>query len=167
MAASTKPNVATELADRVLVMTRVFDAPRRRVFEAWTRKQHLERWCAPRGFTIVHSEGELRPGGRWRSRMRSPEGFEYRLSGAYREIVEDELLVFTQAWDDEEGKRGHDTLVSVRFADQGGGTRVTLRQATFASVKSRDSHAGGWRECLDRLAGYLALIPALLVSAPA
>ncbi|MBV8900016.1 MAG: SRPBCC domain-containing protein [Verrucomicrobia bacterium] len=69
--------------------------PCRLVFEAWTAKEHLDQWCAPHGFTIPWSEGDLRPGGAWRCCLRSPEGVEYRLGGTYREIVQDELLVFT------------------------------------------------------------------------
>ena len=143
--------------DPVLAITRVFDAPRSLVFQAWTRKEHLDRWCAPRGFTIPHSEGELRPGGRWRCCMRSPDGVDHWLSGTYREVVENELLVFTHTWE-EAGKRGHETVVTVRFADQGGKTKVTFHQATFESVESRDGHAGGWTECLDILTDYLATL---------
>jgi uncharacterized protein YndB with AHSA1/START domain len=69
-----KDSPADAPADRVLVLTRVFDAPRRLVFEAWTKKEHLDRWCAPRGFTIPSSEGDLRPGGVWRCLMIAPNG---------------------------------------------------------------------------------------------
>jgi uncharacterized protein YndB with AHSA1/START domain len=155
MAARAKPSAATQGGDRALVVTRVFDAPRSLVFQAWTRKEHLDKWCAPRGFTILYSEGELRPGGAWRSVMRGPDGTEHRLSGVYREIVEDELLVFTHAWEDEHGKRGHETVVTVRFADQGGKTKLTFHQATFETAEARDGHAGGWAECFDRLSDYL------------
>lgn len=153
-----KSSPGAEPAERTLVITRVFDAPRNVVFQAWTKKEHLDRWCAPRGFTILDSEGELRPGGRWRCCMRSPDGVEYRISGIYREVVEDELLVFTHAWENEAGKRGHETLVTVRFADHGGKTRLTLHQAIFESVESRDAHGGGWSECLDILSEYLAAL---------
>ena len=63
--------------------------------------------------------------------MRAPDGTEHRLSGIYREIVEDELLVFTHAWEDEHGKRGHETVVTVRFADQDGKTKLTFHQASL------------------------------------
>ena len=122
--AAANPSAATEPADKVLVITRTFDAPRSLVFQAWTQKEHLDHWCVPRGFTILDSEGELRPGGRWRCRMRSPDGAEYRVGGTYREIVQDELLVFTHAWESEDGKPGHETLVTLRFADQAGKTRT-------------------------------------------
>jgi uncharacterized protein YndB with AHSA1/START domain len=75
--------------------------------------------------------------------------------GVYREIVEPERLVFTHAWEDEEGKPGHQTLVTVTFAEQDGKTRLAFHQAVFESVADRDSHREGWTECLDRLEGYL------------
>lgn len=155
--AATEP-AAIEPADRTLVITRLFEAPRSLLFQAWTRKEHLDRWCAPRGFTIPYSEGEFRPGGAWRCCMRSPDGVEHWLSGRYREIVPDELLVFTHAWEDEYGKRGHETLVTVRFADQNGKTKVTFQQGVFELVELRDGHAGGWSECLDRLCDHLATL---------
>jgi uncharacterized protein YndB with AHSA1/START domain len=146
--------------DRVLTLTRVFDAPRPLVFEAWTKKEYLDHWSAPHGFTIPSSEGDLRPGGTWRCIMRSPDGVEHQLGGVYREIVKDELLVFTHAWAGEDGRPGQETLVTVRFADEGGGTKVTFEQAGFESVESRDSHRGGWMECFDRLRAHLAKLQA-------
>jgi uncharacterized protein YndB with AHSA1/START domain len=143
-------------ADRVLVITRVFDAPRSLVFEAWTAKEHLDQWCAPRGFTIPWSEGELRPGGSWRSCMRAPDGTEYRLRGTYREIVQNERLVFTHTWEEDDGTLGPETIVTVRFADEDGKTRLTFEQGPFKSVESRDAHRGGWTECLERLAEHAA-----------
>ena len=90
--------------------------------------------------------------------MRSPDGVEYRISGIYREVVEDELLVFTHAWENEAGQRGHETLVTVQFADHGGKIRLTFHQAIFESIESRDAHEGGWSECLDILSDYLAAL---------
>ena len=87
--------------------------------------------------------------------MRAPDGQELWLGGIYREIVANRLLVMTHAWDDG-GKPGHETLVTVRFADLGAKTRVTLEQTGFDSVESRDGHRGGWSECLDILAEHLA-----------
>src|SRR4051794_27647710 len=111
----------TEPADRALVLTRVFDAPRALVFQAWTQREHLMRWCAPRGFDITYSEGDLRPGGSWRSCMRSPDGVDHWVGGVYREIVPDQRLVFTHGWDGKDGKPGHETTVTVTFADEGAG----------------------------------------------
>ena len=62
----SKDNSSEKPAELSLVLTRVFAAPRRLVFEAWTKKEHLDQWSAPRGFTIPFSEGDLRPGGAWK-----------------------------------------------------------------------------------------------------
>jgi uncharacterized protein YndB with AHSA1/START domain len=139
-----------------LVITRVLDAPRELVFQAWTEPEHLVHWSCPHGFTLTHCEGDLRPGGAWRSCMRSPEGRDLWLGGVYREIVAPERLVFTHAWDDAAGKPGHETVATVTLVDQGGKTKMTFRQAFFESVQQRDGHQEGWTECFERLAQHLA-----------
>ena len=149
-------NSAADLAERELVITRVFDAPRRVVFRAWTDPEQLARWWGPRGFTTIFSHGDVRPGGAWRRRIRSPEGTEHTGRGVYREIAAPERLVFTYAWEDAAENPGHETLVTVTFDDLGDKTRLTLRQAVFESMTSRDSHRGGWTSCFDRFAEYLA-----------
>jgi len=145
--------------ERVLVITRVFDAPRTLVWKAWTEREHLVRWSGPHGFTVTHCEGDIRPGGTWRSCLRSPEGVDHWNSGVYREIVPPERLVFTFAWE-EDGKRGHETLVTVAFAEEDGRTRMTFRQAVFETVSSRDGHADGWSQAFERLAAYAPTIGA-------
>jgi uncharacterized protein YndB with AHSA1/START domain len=147
---------ATESAERVLMIERVFDAPPSLVFKAWTDPQHLVHWYGPRGFTLPSCKLDLRTGGAWRSCMLSPEGREHWVRGVCREIVEPNLLVFTWAHENEDGALGQETLVTVTFAEQGGKTKLTLHQAVFESVKERDSHRGGWNSSLDRLAEYLA-----------
>jgi len=139
-----------------LTITRIFEAPVALVFAAWTRPEHLLRWSCPRGFTIPHSQGDIRPGGSFRTCMRSPQGEDHWLGGTYREIVENRRLVFTHAWDDAEGKPGHETLVTVTLEDLGGRTRLTLHQAFFLTASSRAGHEGGWSESLDKLAEFLA-----------
>src|SRR5579863_5935762 len=86
--------------DRELTITRVFDAPPSLVFKMWTDPEHMKQWAAPRGFTVTHGEGEMRPGGRWRSCMRTPDGAELWLSGVYREIVPNRKISFTHAWEE-------------------------------------------------------------------
>jgi uncharacterized protein YndB with AHSA1/START domain len=142
-------------AERELVITRVLDAPRSLVFKVWTQPEHLVRWWGPKGFTAPSWEMDVRPGGAWRACIRSPEGTDLWMRGVYREVVAPERLVFTFAWETQ-GEPGHETLVTVTFAEQDGRTRLTFHQAVFESVESRDSHHGGWSECFDRLEDYLA-----------
>ncbi|MGH6892425.1 MAG: SRPBCC domain-containing protein [Dongiaceae bacterium] len=142
-------------AKHELIITRVFDAPRSLVFKAWTKPEHLVRWLGPRDFTAPSVKMDFRPGGAYRHCIRSPEGKEYWMRGVYREIVEPERIAFTFSWE-EEGERGRENMITVTFADHNGKTKLTFRQAFFESVEQRDSHHGGWSECLDRLAAYVA-----------
>jgi uncharacterized protein YndB with AHSA1/START domain len=143
-------------AGRGLEITRIFNAPRELVFAAWTEGKHLQRWCAPEGVTVISSAGDCRPGGAWRSCMLSPAGIKFPLSGVYRDVVPHELLSFTHAWEDPQGRRGHETLVTVRFFDHGEKTKVVFRQAVFNSTASRNGHADGWDQCLEKLRRHLA-----------
>jgi uncharacterized protein YndB with AHSA1/START domain len=139
-----------------LVITRVFDAPRSLVFKAWTEPDRAARWWGPQGFTTLHCTMDVRIGGAFRVCMRSPDGTEYWKQGVYREVSEPERLVFTFAWEDAEGKPGHETVVTVTFAEHGAKTRLTLHQAVFETVTARDSHQAGWTSTMERLAEYLA-----------
>ena len=149
-------SAAATTADRELVVTRILDAPRQLVFQAWTEPDRVARWWGPQGFTTLSCNMDVRLGGTFRVCMRSPEGVEHRKQGVYREIVEPERLIFTFAWEDAEGKPGHETLVTVSFAEQGAKTKLTLHQAIFETVARRDEHQRGWTSTLVRFAEYLA-----------
>jgi uncharacterized protein YndB with AHSA1/START domain len=84
--------------------------------------------------------------------MRSADGTEHRNGGVYREVVAPSRLVHTFAWDDDKGRRGHETLVTIDLAERHGGTAMTFRQASFQSAAERDGHADGWSQSFDRLA---------------
>jgi uncharacterized protein YndB with AHSA1/START domain len=150
-------NSLATVDDRTLLIERVFAAPVSLVWRCWTEKEHMDHWSAPRGFTVPYSEGELRPGGKWRCCMRVPNGSELWLGGVYREIVPNRLLVMTHAWE-EDGVLGHETIVTVRFQDLGTRTKVTLEQSGFDSTGARDGHQEGWSECFDLLAEHLATV---------
>ena len=146
-----------ESEERVLVITRVFDAPRELIWKLWTDPAHAKHWMGPRGFTATHFEQDPRPGGAWRGCLRQDDGSrELWQGGVFREIVEPERLVYTFAWDREDGSRGHETLITITFAEQQGKTKMTFHQAEFESVGQRDGHQGGWNSTFDRLAEYLA-----------
>jgi uncharacterized protein YndB with AHSA1/START domain len=142
-------------AQRELVITRVFNAPRELVFRAWTDAGHAKSWWGPRDYPATHLEMDVRPGGVWRGRLRSTaSGEELGLGGVFREVAPPERVVFTFAWE-EEGERGLETLVTVTFAEQDGKTHMTFRQTPFQSVEERDGHRGGWSSSFDRLADYV------------
>jgi uncharacterized protein YndB with AHSA1/START domain len=152
---AARSNARNETAERELVITRDFDAPRRLVFKAWTHPDHLKRWWGPHGFTVMSCEMDLRAGGAWSLSMRSPAGVVDRQRGVFREIVEPERIVFTYAFEDENGKRGHETIVTVSFADLGAKTRLTVHQAVFESAAVCSDHVRGWGEALDHLSDYV------------
>lgn len=143
--------------ETALSITRVLDAPRELVFEAWTNPDHIVQWWGPKGFTGTSCTVNMVEGGRWRTCMRNGEdGSEHWARGVYQEIVAPERLSFSFAWEEPAGEPGRDTLVTVTFADRDGKTEMTFRQAGFESVEERDNHRSGWQECFDDLAGYLS-----------
>ena len=142
--------------DHDLTLTRVFDAPRRLVYAMWSDPDHLRRWCLPAGFSAPDNAVDFRVGGEWRETLRGPDGTTYRSLSVFKEIIAGERIVFTQTWLDDDGTPGRETMVTVTLTDAGDGrTELTFRQTGFATTASRDSHAHGWAETLDRLAAYL------------
>lgn len=152
---TNSPGASVGPDDTTLVLSRRFEAPRDLVFRAWTENEHLLKWLCPKGFTVLFGTGDLRPGGAWRSGMRSPAGKDYVVRGVYRTIDPPERLSFTHAWENEQGQPGRETLVTVEFAEQAGQTVLHFEQSGFASKESRDGHAVGWSESFDNLADYL------------
>lgn len=145
-------------SDRELRIERLLDAPRDIVFKMWTDPEHYKNWAAPKGFTVEHLEMEFKVGGLYRICLRSPEGEDWWVRGRYKEIVELEHFSLTNAWENEDGSTGQETVLAVTFEDLGSQTKLTLHQAEFDSVESRDGHASGWSETLDRLPEYLATV---------
>jgi len=156
MEAATK--LVNEPADRVLVITRIFDAPRSLVFKAWTESEHMARWWGPRGSKSTVLRNELRPGGAYRIHMLGPDG-DHWTQGVYREVVPPERLVMVGSWADADGNPTRpETTVTLLFEDLGGKTKLTLHNAIFESVTARDLHNTGWSSSLDCLADYLATV---------
>ena len=143
------------MSDTELYLERLIAAPPERVFTLWTDPALLVKWWGPEGYDIPTHALDIRPGGVWRTTIRSPEGKLQTVSGVYRLIEPPRRLVFTWAWEDEKGARGHETEVAVSFAPAPGGTKLTLVQKEFATAESRAQHERGWRStfnCLEELA---------------
>ena len=146
-------------SDREIVMTRVFDAPRHLVFDAWTKPEHLVRWFGRRGDTMTVCEVDLRVGGTWRFVWRLRAGTELGMKGVYREIVPPERLVYTETFEGpyfEEMGAGINTLT---FEEHDGKTTLTAT-ALYKSREIRDAviqsgMEAGAAESLDRLAELL------------
>jgi uncharacterized protein YndB with AHSA1/START domain len=142
--------------NRVLTVTRMFDAPRKTVWDAWIDFNHANHFEGPPGHPMKSMRSDLRVGGQWRNVMRH-EGQELPQSGVYREIKAPDVLSFTFAWEEADGTRGHETLVTVRFEEIAAGkTRLTLQQGVFPTTQNRDGHRAGWNRALDAFQQFVA-----------
>lgn len=141
------------IGETTLRMERLIAAPPERVFDFWTNPALLATWWGPDTFDVPEYALDVRPGGAWRTTMRSPDGGLHTVSGVYRSIEPPRLLVFTWGWDDDHGRRGDETVVTVAFEAAPGGTRLTLTQEGFASRPQCENHRQGWSSsfiCLAR-----------------
>ena len=145
-------------SDREIVMVRHFDAPRRLVFEAHSKPEHIRNWWGPWGFTMPVCEMDFRPGGAWRFVVRAPDGREHPFKGVYREIVPSERLVYSFVYD-VDGMREHETTETLTFTEQNGRTTLTSH-VLHQTPKSRDEQLRhgmekGASETMERLAEHL------------
>jgi uncharacterized protein YndB with AHSA1/START domain len=146
----------TTPTDWEIVLTRVFDAPRRLVWDAFTKPELLRRWFGPRGWSLVVCEVDLRAGGSFRFVLRSPDGRDMGMRGVYREIVPPERLVHMESFDD----YPDESQVTTVMVEQGGKTTLTVtvlypsQEIRDAVIKSGMEH--GAAESYDKLAELLA-----------
>jgi uncharacterized protein YndB with AHSA1/START domain len=146
--------------DLEIVLTRVFAAPRRLVFDAWTRPEHLVRWFGRRGDTLAVCEVDLRPGGTYRFVWRLREGGEMAVRGEYREVAPPERIVSTEVFEGAEFEvMGGGTLNTVSFEERGA-TTVMVCTVLYRSRAARDRALAtpmeqGAGESYDRLAELL------------
>ena len=136
--------------DKYLHIERTLPAPRSLVYRAFTEPQRMMRWFGPRDFDATTITLDLREGGAWRGGMRGADGKELLASGVYREIVPEQLLVFTYAWEND-GVRGHETVCRLELSDQGEHTRLVFRQGPFETSAASVDHEAGWSEAFDKL----------------
>jgi uncharacterized protein YndB with AHSA1/START domain len=151
-------NVMTP-SDREVGTSRVFDAPRQLVFDAFTKPQLIQRWLlGPPGWTMPVCEVDLKVGGSYRYLWRGDDGKQMGVRGVFREIVPLERLVHTQLFD--EDWTGGETLVTIVFSEDGGNTTVTTT-VLYASREAQDGALAtgmtrGMGASYDRLADILA-----------
>jgi uncharacterized protein YndB with AHSA1/START domain len=143
------------------VLSRLIAAPRAKLYRAWTEPELLKQWYAPLPYTTPVAELDVRPGGACLIVMRDPEGRDWPNPGVYLDVVENERLVFTdayvRAW--EPSTKPFMTAI-VTFADEAGGTRY-LARALHWTVADREEHERmgfheGWGRCADQLAALVA-----------
>ena len=154
---STTPTANS--SDREILVSRVFDAPRELVWEAWTNPKHVANWWGPRGFSTTIEVMDVRPGGVWKHVMRGPDGAEYPNMSVFQEVVKPERIVFSHGGA-KKGGPGANFVSTWTFEDVGGKTRLTVRMV-FATAEERDAvvrnfnAVEGGKQTLERLAGYL------------
>lgn len=154
---------ATTAADpRELVLTRIIDVPREKLYRCWTEPELLTQWFAPKPYTTPVAELDLRPGGFNRIIMRSPEGQDMPNEGVYLEIVPNEKVVFTNAYTAGWAPSQNPFFTGIiTFEDLGGGkTRYTARarhwtQENCETHKKMGFH-DGWGRCADQMAELAA-----------
>jgi len=147
----------TTPGDREIVIERVFDAPRERVFQAYVDPELVSQWWGSRAGTLVVDKMDVRVGGDWRFVTRHPESGEDAFRGTYREIDPPAKLEYTFEW---EGMPGHILVETATFEDLGGRTKVTTR-SLFHTTEERDGMIasgmeGGLNESYERLDELLA-----------
>lgn len=151
-----KPN---DSCDREIVISRIFDAPREMVWDAWTDPEKIVRWWGPGGFSLTVHEMDVRPGGVWKSTMHGPDGTDYLNDCVFIEVVKPERIVYHLSGGRTEG-RDSNAEVSWIFEAMGSRTRLTLRmvyptaEALAHSLEKYGVVQGG-NETLDRLQNYV------------
>ena len=145
---SVNPNTA----DTSLTITRRFDAPPERVFDAWLDPKLISQWIGPHGVQAEATKLDARVGGTYALTMHTPDKMDPKVSGAYKEIVRPSRLVFSWMWAHET----QETLDTLTFKASGKGTEMTMVHTGLANAERRDSHNNGWTGSFDKLAEVLA-----------
>jgi uncharacterized protein YndB with AHSA1/START domain len=158
----------TRTEARELVITRIFDAPRKLVWKAWTSPEHLMRWWGPKDFTSPVCKMDFRIGGKYLYCMRSGEGQDFWSTGTYKEIIPLERIVCTDSFADEKGNivpASHYELpgddwpleltVTIQFEALGDRTKMTLTHVGIPVGQMKEMTGVGWNESFDKLAEIL------------
>mgnify|MGYP001547732033 FL=1 len=143
-----------------VAITRVFDAPRALVWQAWTDPKMLGQWFGPRGFTATVPQWEQRAGGALRIVMHGPDGNDYPMKGVFTEVKAPERLVFSNIAIDNDGNHLLEGETVVTLSEQGGKTTMTLKSRAVGlvpiSVQMLAGMEAGWTQSLERLAALVA-----------
>jgi uncharacterized protein YndB with AHSA1/START domain len=137
----------------MLVITRMFEAPRERVFDAWLTREEFQAWIGPEDVWCEVSLLEAHVGGRYRLDMHLPDGAVVPVSGSFKAIDRPKLLSFSWGRD---GDPSQQSLVTLTFEDREGATELTLRQAGLRDASVRDQFAQGWNSALNKLQRHLS-----------
>jgi uncharacterized protein YndB with AHSA1/START domain len=157
---AAKNNPAEKTADREIVISREFNAPRELVWEAFTNPKHVVNWWGPRGFSTTIETMNFRVGGVWQHVMHGPDGTNYPNKSIFKEIVKPERIVYSHGGGRENGPGASFVATWTFDAVETGKTKVTIRMV-FPSAADRDfvvkefGAIEGGKQTLERLAEYL------------
>lgn len=150
---------STEAESREVTITRIVDAPRDLVFDAWTDAEHIARWWGREGFTVPECTSDPRPGGSLTIVMRGPDGADYPITGIYREVVWPERIVVESSALGEDGEPVLEAVQTVTFTDHDGKTEITVHARAVALVPRAVAMLGGmeagWTQSLQCLDDFL------------
>jgi len=167
---AARHSVTEDMATKELVIERVFDAPRERVFDAFTQPEHLRKWWGPKMVLIPVAEFDVRPGGKIFIAERAPDGAMNYIAGVVREVERPSRLVFAIHFANENGERvsppvrsglgaawDGEIVSNVTFRAEGQRTRVTIRtERSGVTAEFSEMARLGWGEALDKLAHAIA-----------
>jgi uncharacterized protein YndB with AHSA1/START domain len=148
------------LAEREIFISRVFDAPLEKVWDAWTDPKQVVKWWGPRGFTTTIHEMDVRPGGVWHQTMHGPDGANYPGKSVFAEVIKHKRIVFSHSGG-KEGAPGANFKSTWTFEVEGDQTKVTIRMV-FDSAEARErvvrefGAIEGGKQTLARLGEFLA-----------
>lgn len=157
--AAKKSNPAGNTSDREIVISRVINARRELVWEAWTDPKQVVNWWGPTGFTTTIKKMDVRPGGVWEHVMHGPDGTDYPNKSVFKEVVKPERIVYSHGGG-RKGDKGVSFEATWTFEEQGDKTRLTGRMV-FATAEARDhvvkayGAIEGGKQTLGRLEEYL------------
>jgi uncharacterized protein YndB with AHSA1/START domain len=148
-------SATSEFGEGTVEITRVFDAPRALVWQAWTDPKMLAQWFGPRGFTSSVPQWELRVGGKLRIVMHGPDGNDYPMKGVFTEVRAPERLVFTNIPIDKDGNHLLEGETVVTLTERDGKTELVVKAHMVGMVPiAKQMLAGmkaGWTQSIDKL----------------
>ena len=139
-----------------LEIKRIINAPRDRVYAAWTDPAQLKQWFGPENVQTRDLVADARVGGEFRWDLVDSEGEKMAMRGEFRELQPGKKVVFTWRWEDDEVWENHISVVTVELSDRDGGTELRLIHEQLPSEQSRDGHNGGWNSALDKLEKFFS-----------
>ena len=143
-------------APPALVLSRTYDAPAHRVYDAWTKPDILTQFLGPGDVKATQIQTDVRVGGRYSVLMVMPDGETLRVGGVYREVQPPNRLSMTWRWEEDDPKDEYDTLLTIEIFERGANrSELVLTHDRFAKVESRENHERGWTKTLGQLAAAL------------